>query len=107
ASMRVTGNVRWQWTAAGMQQLKLAIAAFAVFLIVARFDYAWLGRGPLLKNRALWLTGIAAILCLMVLVPGLGKEINGARRWLRFAPLQPSELGKWSVVLLLAYFLAH
>jgi cell division protein FtsW len=107
ASMRVTGNVRWQWTAAGLQQLKMAIAALAVYFIVSRFDYAWLSRGRTwMTNPSLWLVAVAAVLCLMVLVPGLGKEINGARRWLRFAPLQPSELGKWSVVFCLAWCLA-
>jgi cell division protein FtsW len=106
ASMRVTGNIHWQWTGAGMAQLKLAIVAFLVYFFVGRFDYARLGRSPFYKNPTLWLAIAAAILCLMVLVPGLGKEINGARRWLRFAPLQPSELGKWSVVFYLCYCMA-
>ncbi|MGA2232794.1 MAG: putative peptidoglycan glycosyltransferase FtsW, partial [Tepidisphaeraceae bacterium] len=49
-----------------------------------------------------------ALLCnVIVLVPHVGKSINGARRWLPLGPLQfePSELAKWAVVLFLAYCL--
>ncbi len=105
ASMRVTGNLRWQWTGAGMAQLKLAIVAFLTYLSVGRLDYERLGCRSFRKNPTVILIGIAIVLCAMVLVPGLGKEINGARRWLRFIPLQPSELGKWSVILFLCYAL--
>ena len=50
---------------------------------------------------------IAIVLCTAVLVPGIGVQINGARRWIRLGPvqLQPSELAKWAVVLFLAYWL--
>src|SRR5690349_2991596 len=108
ASMRVTSQTRWQWTAAGMAQLKLAIVALIVYFIVGRFDYARLSRGPLKKNPILWLVAAAALLCLMVLVPGVGRQVNGARRWisLGFTQLQPSELGKWGAVFFLAWCLA-
>src|SRR5580700_4330385 len=99
ASMRVTGQLHWQWTAAGVQHIKFAIAALCTYFVVGKFDYAWLGRGKPSRNATLWFFLISAVLCLMVLVPGMGKEINGAKRWLKFPPIQPSELGKWSVVL--------
>lgn len=108
ASMRVSGKIGWQWTPAGMQQLKLAVAALCTYFIVGRIDYAWLSRGrTLLRSPALWFVAISGVLCLMVLVPGLGKEINGAKRWLKFPPIQPSELGKWSVVIFLAYAMSY
>ncbi len=108
ASMRVTGRQGWQWTAVGVQHLKLAVAALCTYFIVSRIDYARLARGrSLWGNATLWIIVVSAILCLLVLVPGFGKEINGAKRWLRFPPIQPSELGKWSVVLFLSYALAH
>jgi cell division protein FtsW len=41
------------------------------------------------------------VLLIVVLIPGLGKEVNGSRRWisLGFANLQPSELMKFFAVL--------
>lgn len=41
------------------------------------------------------------VLLLVVLVPGIGREVNGARRWLPFGPInfQPSELMKLAVLL--------
>jgi cell division protein FtsW len=48
-------------------------------------------------------------MCLLVLVPHIGLEVNGARRWLPlgFVQVQPSELGKWAVVLFLAWWLTY
>ena len=107
ASMRVSDNLDWHWTRAGKQQFWLSLVALGVYFITGRFDYRILSRGSIWKNPTLWMAILAAILCAMVLVPGLGKEINGARRWLRFAPLQPSELGKWGAVFFLCYALTY
>jgi cell division protein FtsW len=53
------------------------------------------------QQIAPWLFAIAALLLVIVLVPGLGTKVNGSRRWLRFMGLnfQPSELAKLAVVL--------
>ena len=47
----------------------------------------------------LFLAGL--LLLLVVLIPGIGREVNGSRRWipLGFANLQPSELMKFLAVL--------
>ncbi|HEY8665089.1 MAG TPA: putative peptidoglycan glycosyltransferase FtsW [Tepidisphaeraceae bacterium] len=109
ASMRITGDTRWQWSETGIKHLKFAAIAIFTFLAVGHIDYARLGR----RTRFLWLhpimlmTAVAVFTCLLVLVPHVGLEVNGARRWLPlgFVQLQPSELGKWAVVLFLAWWL--
>jgi cell division protein FtsW len=52
---------------------------------------------------------VTLVLLVVVLVPHVGVEVNGARRWLGFGPLlfQPSELAKLSVVLLFALTLTR
>ncbi|MCK6413243.1 MAG: putative lipid II flippase FtsW [Azonexus sp.] len=48
-----------------------------------------------------WLFMLGVVLLAIVLVPGIGRDVNGARRWLPlgFANLQPSELMKLFAVL--------
>jgi cell division protein FtsW len=60
---------------------------------------AWQHLAPLL-----FITGI--VLLLLVLVPGIGKSVNGARRWLSLyvINLQPSEFMKLAVVLYAASY---
>ncbi len=69
---------------------------------LARIDYHLLLR---YAEPIAW--GTFALLVL-VLVPHIGKDINGARRWLGFGSLlfQPSEMAKFSLVLLFAKRLA-
>jgi len=67
------------------------LAATLVFLVPVR---AWQAAAP-------WLFMLCLALLVMVLVPGIGREANGARRWLdlRVVSPQPSELMKLAVVL--------
>lgn len=53
------------------------------------------------QQLAPWLFLAAAVLLAMVLLPGLGREVNGARRWvsLGVATIQPSEFMKLFAVL--------
>ena len=53
------------------------------------------------RRRAPWLFLAGVALLVLVLMPGIGREVNGARRWLPWAcvNLQPSELMKLAVVL--------
>ena len=66
-------------------------AATAVFLVPSK---VW-------QKGAPWLFLGGMGLLVLVLIPGIGREVNGARRWisLGFATLQPSELMKFAVVL--------
>jgi cell division protein FtsW len=53
------------------------------------------------QKYAPWLFMIGVVMLAIVLIPGVGKDVNGARRWLSlgFANLQPSELMKLFAVL--------
>src|SRR3712207_687509 len=68
-------------------------------------------RMPLERVRAMTpiLLGVAFALLLLVKVPGIGIEINGARRWIGAGPLQfqPSELMKIALVLYSVHLLAQ
>jgi cell division protein FtsW len=72
--------------------LALALsAATAVFLVPVR---VW-------QKAAPWFFAACVVLLVLVLIPGIGREVNGARRWLNLgvANMQPSELMKLAVVL--------
>jgi cell division protein FtsW len=60
------------------------------------------------RTSGLWLL-LAFVLLLLVLVPGIGRNVNGSQRWLPMGPLtlQPSEFMKFALVLYLAGFLVR
>jgi cell division protein FtsW len=53
--------------------------------------------------------GLSIVLLMLVLVPGVGMNVNGASRWLGVGPfsLQPGELAKLTVLLFVADLLAR
>jgi cell division protein FtsW len=52
-----------------------------------------------------WLLGVIFVGLLLVHVPGIGREVNGAKRWISLGPVsfQPSEIAKWGVPLVVAW----
>ena len=52
---------------------------------------------------------VAFVLLIMVLLPGIGREVNGAKRWIGFGlfNLQPSELAKLFTVMFIAGYLVR
>lgn len=86
------------------QLFGVAVGA-AGMLLVLNTDYRTLAKP--------WLCGglIAASLVMLALVavPGVGKMLNGSRRWLRVGPVsfQPSELAKYSMIVYLARALSQ
>ena len=80
----------------------------------SRVSLCQTGSTRLLAPARQWFTPVmflyvlGALCCLLALVPHIGTEINGARRWLRLGPiqLQASEAGKWACVLLFAWILS-
>ncbi len=97
---RYTGNNAAWFLARHSAYLGVALAAaIAVFLIPARM---W-------QKAAPWLFVAALALLALVLVPGFGREVNGARRWLDLPGFgfQPSEAMKLAVVLYAADYTAR
>ncbi|PTQ89873.1 putative lipid II flippase FtsW [Agitococcus lubricus] len=52
---------------------------------------------------------ISFVLLILVLIPGIGRRINGSARWLGAAgiTIQPSEIGKFAVVLFMSGYLVR
>ena len=83
------------------------VAAIGVGLVAASLAYqvpmdTW-------DKWAPWLFIASLVLLIVVLIPGIGKEVNGARRWiaLGFMNFQPSELAKLGVLLYAANYMVR
>lgn len=78
--------------------VSLSVSLIAWWIPLAR----WERLGPAMM-------AISAVLLIAVLMPGVGREINGSWRWipLGVANLQPSELVKLAVVVYLAGYLVR
>jgi len=80
------------------KQIAWVVIGLGCYVGLAVFDYRSL------RRSAWWLYGAGLLLLAMVLVPGVGTKIYGARRWLMMfgIGLQPSEIAKVATVLVLA-----
>ncbi|MBC7647666.1 MAG: putative lipid II flippase FtsW [Vitreoscilla sp.] len=79
------------------------VVAFIVALLAFQVPVAtW-------EKLAPWLFVVSLILLMLVLVPFIGKGVNGARRWitLGFMNFQPSELAKFAVLLYAADYMVR
>jgi len=83
-----------------MMQLVWCVLGFAFCVTAASLDY------QLLKKYAWPIFFFALLLLILVLVPHIGRKINGARRWFDFhgVRFQPSELGKIALIVALAWY---
>lgn len=61
------------------------------------------------KDNCWLLLGTVCVLLALCFVPSIGMEVNGERRWIGFSlfQIQPSEIGKISVVVFLAYWFSR
>ncbi len=82
--------------------IALGIGAFCATLLLVR-DHRQLDA----YTYTIGLAGL--VLLLLPIVPGIGREINGARLWVRIGPIgfQPSELGKVLIAVFLASYLGQ
>lgn len=79
------------------------VLAFAAALLTFQVPVAtW-------ERWAPWLFVLSLLVLVAVLIPGIGKGVNGARRWIALGPLsfQPSELAKFSVLLYAANYMVR
>ena len=83
-----------------MMQLIWCAFGFTLCVTATALDY------QLLKKIAAPIFILALLLLLLVLVPHIGRKINGARRWFAFhgVRFQPSELGKIALIIMLAWY---
>ncbi|WP_068630357.1 FtsW/RodA/SpoVE family cell cycle protein [Cephaloticoccus primus] len=95
------GFARGPYYYLGKQCIGVALAV-GVCLVTSRINLDWL-------RRHVWVLAVGlAVLLVLVLIPGLGIEVNGSRRWLGVGSLrlQVSEFAKFGLVFCLAHYLA-
>lgn len=81
-------------------QLEWAGLGMVACCVAAVMDYRWL-------QKFAWpFLGITVLMLVAVLIPGVGVERNGARRWFDLGPMyfQPSELAKLTLLIGLAAY---
>jgi cell division protein FtsW len=79
------------------------VLGVAVFFVASRVRYtSWRRYAP-----ALYLIVLLGLI--LVLIPGIGTQINGARRWLDLGPMsiQPAEFAKLAAILVLSCALSR
>lgn len=100
-------NVLFSVSRDGAELYALKQAAFLAVAGVAAMAAFWVDPERL-RPHVWWIFGASVVLLLAVLVPGIGREVNGARRWLVFGPLslQVSDPAKLGLLLVLSHWLA-
>ncbi len=86
------------------RQIAWAVIGLALMAIATRIDHTVFQN----KRVVIALLFISLVLLVATLVPGVGRMVNGARRWLPLGMIsfQPSEFAKFSVVVYMSYYVA-
>lgn len=84
-------------------QLEYMVLSIIVLIITMNFDYRrWGKMSPLILM-------VSVGLLILVLIPGVGEQRNGAQRWLGLGgtkTIQPSELAKIAIIMFLSFSLS-
>lgn len=83
------------------RQILGVVIGLVVMVIVSLIDYVWI------TNFYWILYGLSIFMLAIVLIPGIGVYVNGARRWINlgFTNFQPSELAKILLIVFFAKFI--
>lgn len=104
ASLGLLARTEEVFKASTMSQIWLGLVGGSIALIIAMFiDYkVW-------KKFAMPLFVLSIIGLILIFVPGVGFDYNGAKRWIHIGPVsfQPSEIYKIFLVIFWASWLAH
>ncbi len=86
------------------RQIIWALIGLALMAVTMRLDHRHLSK----QRVVIALVVISFLLLAATLAPGVGRMINGSRRWLRLSVLsfQPSELAKFALVVYMSYYIA-
>jgi cell division protein FtsW len=85
-----------------IRQLIWSVIGVFAMLFVSRLDYHRIAQfSPIMILASI-------VLLILVLIPGIGSEVNESRRWFNFgfASFQPSEMAKLSVILFFSFTLS-
>lgn len=110
AGVTLEQDIQWYqfWRYTTLRQVVLVPVAWLILLLMGRLSYRkWLANSDGTPGVIIVLLQFIAVAALvLVLVPGIGTEVNGARRWIKIGAFtfQPSELAKWVTVLFLAVY---
>jgi len=84
----------------------LAVGAFLCLLLGACVPVERLASATGLRSPAPWILIASLALLIAVYIPGVGREANGALRWIQLGPVgfQPSEIAKWGLPIVVALY---
>lgn len=85
------------------KQALISGASIAAALVISQFDY------HILEKIPLFIYVVAMVLMIMVKITPFGVEVNGAKRWLKFAGLQfqPSEIAKIAAIVTISVMIVQ
>lgn len=98
--------VTFQSIALSRAAMYMGVAVIAM-LVVGRVPLSRLAASEKVFNSLPWLFPVLIGVLLFSYLPGIGHEVNGARRWIMVPgtgfTMQPSEIAKWGIILVLAW----
>ncbi|MAE62778.1 MAG: stage V sporulation protein E [Phycisphaeraceae bacterium] len=114
ARMQVGSGPGFDLVAAAQDRYVIhALVALLALVVASRIDVRQFDRCRGWSNPLWWLFVLAVGLVVLAMVPGVGRSVHGARRWLTVGPaswgvsFQPSEVVKWIMVVAIAWWCAR